>query len=317
MTLGLLTRWYSHKNVTRGYLRELHDGFKDILNTRPLPCTPDAAVELHTVTSHAHLFMYLTALKSLLRFEPNVAVVAHDGDGDVTADDVRILTAHIPGIRVIDRKRADAQMRGFLADHPVCADYRSRVVNSLELLDNLLLSRTDAVMTMNSDVLFLKSPEQLIAWLRDTTGTIIYVHEDRPASQQEFLDDLGCGFPPHVTLALVCLHKSIADLDLIELTLERTRYLTSRLWAIGQCAYPVLLEAASRTYTITTFDKATFDASGSFREAAAFRHYWSSTGLFTDIHLADAKRVIDQLKHDTGPVRTRTATASGATTATP
>jgi hypothetical protein len=110
-------------------------------------------------------------------------------------------------------------------------------------------------MTMNSDVLFLKSPEQLIAWLRDTKGTIIYVHEDNPASQKKFLDDLGCGFPPHVTLALVCLHKSVADLDLIEQTLKETRYLRSHLWAIGQCAYPVLLKKASRTHTITTFDK--------------------------------------------------------------
>lgn len=171
-------------------------------------------------------------------------------------------------------------------------------------------------MTMNSDVLFLKSPEQLIAWLRDTKGTIIYVHEDNPASQKKFLDGLGCGFPPHVTLALVCLHKSIADLDLIEQTLKKTRYLTSRLWAIGQCAYPVLLEEASRTHTISTFDKTTFDASGAFTDAAVFRHYWSSTGLFTDIHLADAKKVIDELKNDTSPDRTRMATASRATTTT-
>jgi len=252
----------------------------------------------------------------LLRFEHNVAVVAHDGDGDITDDDARILTEHSPGIRVIDRKSADAQMKGILARHPVCADYRSRVVNSLELLDNLLLSRTNAVMTMNSDVLFLKRPEQLTAWLRDAEGTIIYVHEDNPASQKKFLDGLGCGFPPHVTLALVCLHKSIADLDLIEQTLKKTRYLTSRLWAIGQCAYPVLLEEASRTHTISTFDKTTFDASGAFTDAAVFRHYWSSTGLFTDIHLADAKKVIDELKNDTSPDRTRMATASRATTTT-
>ena len=91
--------------------------------------------------------MYLAAIKSLLRFEPNVAVVAHDGDGDITDDDARILTEHIPGIRVIDRKSADAQMEGLLARHPVCTDYRSRVVNALELLDHLLLSRTNAVIT--------------------------------------------------------------------------------------------------------------------------------------------------------------------------
>jgi hypothetical protein len=171
-------------------------------------------------------------------------------------------------------------------------------------------------MTMNSDVLFLKSPEQLIAWLRDTKGTIIYVHEDNPASQKKFLDDLGCGFPPHVTLALVCLHKSVADLDLIEQTLKETRYLRSHLWAIGQCAYPVLLKKASRTHTITTFDKTTFDASGAFTDAAVFRHYWSSAGLFTDVHLADAKKVIDDLKDDTNPDRTRMAGASRAATTT-
>src|ERR1017187_7503089 len=83
-----------------GNPKGLYRNFKPINSTKPLRCNPAAQTELHTLTCRKHLFMYITAVKSLLRFISDVAVVAHD-DGSLTIKDIATIEHHIDGIRVI------------------------------------------------------------------------------------------------------------------------------------------------------------------------------------------------------------------------
>jgi hypothetical protein len=50
--------------------------------------------------SHNHLAMYLTSIKSLLRFYNNLSVVVHD-DGTLKEQDKNILNNHIRNIKII------------------------------------------------------------------------------------------------------------------------------------------------------------------------------------------------------------------------
>jgi len=98
---------YRNKNVlTRMY--------ETVLSTPALRCNPSASVEVHTLTAHHHLTMYLTAIKSLLRYYDDVAVVVHD-DGSLDASDGARLRDHVNGIRLIGRATADAEMAVLLA----------------------------------------------------------------------------------------------------------------------------------------------------------------------------------------------------------
>lgn len=288
--------WLDHTNITREYEVKLYTTFKPILQTRPFKCNPHANTSIHTVTGHYHLFMYIAALKSLLRFYDDVAIVAHDGDGTLTDADKNILQHHIEGIAIIDRNIADKQMEGILRPFPKCRKYRARILNSLELLDNGLLATTERIITMNSDVLFLRKPQELIQWLASGNNEIIYVHEDNPCTQKEFLEEIGCDFPPHFTLALACLYKEIIDPVLIENVLKKSKFARTHLWPLGQCIYPALLGNKSWKYKIRSFDKEKWASSGHFREGDIFRHYWSSTCRLAENHFSDFAKILGELR---------------------
>ena len=264
--------------------------YRKISRTPRFICNPSARAEIHTLTAHHHVFMYITAIKSFLRYHGDIAVVAHD-DGSLTDDDKSILKAHIEGIRIIDRKVADAQMDAVLADFPHSRTLRQRIVNSMELFDNILLSKTDKVVNMNSDVLFFKEPRELVDWVGGDNKTIEGVYEEQPAEQREFLIEHSCPFPPHVTTALTCFYKDVLDLELVESVLESVRC----TWFTAQNIYPILFHNKTNDYKIRFFDKNRFQASGEFESEAVFRHYWTSTGLFTDLQYDDSKKVIGEL----------------------
>ena len=288
-------KWNLHKNITAEYNQLLLTTFQDISRTSPLRCEPEAEVELHTLMGHYHLNMYLTAVKSLLRFMDHIAVVAHDGDGDLTEQDRQLLRMHIPGIRLVERCDADRQLQGLLQHYPCCRSFRSNIVNSLELFDHNLLSRGKRIIIMNSDVLFLQRPQELMNWVNHDNNRIVYAHENHPAYQNDFLLETGSSFPPHVTLALACLYPDIMNLNRIEHLLRTSKLLKKHRWPAGQNLYPILFEESRDRYTATTFDPDKFDASGIFHEGAIFRHYWSSVGNTTSIHATDAKRVMSEI----------------------
>lgn len=275
------------RSRNRELLMAMHAG---VLDTPPIACNPAAQTSIHTVTGHHHFRMYLTAVKSLLRYSADVAVVVHD-DGSLNAEDVAHLKAHLPGVTHIDRKSADEQMNGLLARYPHSRKLRDRVVNSLELFDNLLLCRTPRIINMNSDVLFLREPAELISWIAGGDPAIVGVYEAEPAGQATFLARHGSAFPPHVTTALACLYPDAADLDFIESILS----VTTPDWFTAQNVYPLLYERLAAERSARFLDERAYQASGVFEEGAIFRHYWSSTARFTQTQSKDSARVFSEL----------------------
>ena len=268
-------------------LRAMH---RSVLAPPPSSCNAGAAVELHTLTAHHHASMYLTAIKSLLRHHRDVAVVVHD-DGSLDDADKANLRHHVQGIQIIERAAADAQMAVLLADFPHSRRLRERVINSFELFDNILLAKTDRIVNMNSDVLFLGRPTELIDWIERDDSTIAGVYEERPANQVDFLQRYGCPFPPHVTTALTCLPRRLYDFAFVEDVLARA----TPDWFTAQNVYPLLFHRQEGQHVNRFFDQGRYQSSGVFPEGAAFRHYWTSTGWFTDLQSSDSARVIAEL----------------------
>jgi hypothetical protein len=234
--------------------------------------------------------MYITAIKSLLRFYDDIAVVVHD-DGSLNDTDRLTLQQQVSGLRIIDRGLADEQMGEKLANYPHARRLRDGIVNSLELFDNMLLSDADRIVNMNSDVLFFREPTEFMAWLVRNDRTIAGIHEAQPAEQREFLRQQSCVFPPHVTTALTCFHRGICDLEFVERVLSKTRH----GWFTAQNVYPLLYNQAKDKYIIRFFDKDRYQASGVFPDDPVFRHYWTSTGRFTKLQCQDSNRVIREL----------------------
>jgi len=148
---------------------------------------------------------------------------------------------------------------------------------------------------MNSDVLFLDRPQALIDWVGRDNNRIVYVHENQPVYQKEFLQEAGSSFAPHVTLALACFYTDIMNLERIETLLRTSKLLRKYRWPAGQNLYALLFADNQDRYTSATFDPDRFDSSGGFREGSIFRHYWASVGTLTTIHASDAKRVMSEI----------------------
>ncbi len=291
----VLRKYNLHKNISDEYNQRLYRDFAFIKDTPPIACNPNADVEVHTLTSHFHIYMYIASLKSLLTYYSDLAIIAHNGDDTLTDEDKALLHAQIPGIRIIEKEEGEKAVYAALSPHRRSLAYRKKIINSIELFDHILLAGTKKIITMNSDILFFAEPTELIRWIRDSSDRILYVHEELPVAQVDFLKQMGSGFPPHVTIALACFPKAILDLPYIEDVLKKTK---RSIWSTGQCIYPLLFDRFMKmnpAATSGTFDQETYAASGIFKDADRFRHYWASTDKFADIHAADVRRVAENM----------------------
>jgi hypothetical protein len=279
-----------HTRRTRN--RELFEKiYAQVLLTPALSCNPNSPTAIHTVTARHHLSMYLTAIKSLLRYHQDVAVVVHD-DGSLGTEGQALVERHVPGATFIRRASADEQMSTLLSRYPHCRQLRESVVNSFELFDNLLMGTSERIVNLNSDVLFLERPSELIAWLNNSADASIQgVFEAKPAGQAEFLRRNASGFSPTVTTALCCMPRGVCDLEFVEEVLAES----ALDWFTAQNVYPLLFERCALRHPMSFFAPNTYQASGIFESGAVFRHYWTSTGKFTHIQELDCQRVLRQL----------------------
>ncbi len=276
----------------------LYRNFRPVNSTRPLRCNPAAQTEIHTLTCHKHVFMYITAIKSLLRFVSDIAVVVHD-DGSLTPEDITTIERHIDGIKVIRRRDADEIVGKLLASYPKTMRYRSEVVNSLELTDHALLAGRERLIITNSDTLFLQRPDELMQWIAAEDNSVLCVYEEAPVQQAEILTRMKSSFPPHLTFALVCLRKDLVEPAGMEEIISRFEQ-TDSPWFIGQNTMPVLLGNRVTASNIKFLDQQLYQASAEFSDGAVFRHYWTSIARLRPQYFADAAKVIAELKSAVG-----------------
>ena len=80
----------------------------NVLASGPMRCDPKASCAIHTMLSARDTPLYLAAIKSFLRYYPDVAVVIHS-DGTLRNADNELLNRHIPGCTLISAEAADGR----------------------------------------------------------------------------------------------------------------------------------------------------------------------------------------------------------------
>lgn len=134
--------------------------------TPPIPCQPNAATELHLVTCQRDAHMAVLAIKSLLRFIPNLAVVIH-GDESLNDDAISIINDAIPGCRIIthddahrlagEHENIERLREKFPGIFQLDFKFeRQKKAWALKILDFHLFSNSQKVIVLDSDTLFLK-----------------------------------------------------------------------------------------------------------------------------------------------------------------
>jgi hypothetical protein len=108
--------------------------------------------------------LYLLAIKSLLRFYPSVAVVVYS-DGSLDEPGQSLLLRHVPGCRVVRTEEADRRAREVIGADTYLAQWRARDASWRRLVDTELWSPAAKRIIMDSDILTLRRPHELIDWI--------------------------------------------------------------------------------------------------------------------------------------------------------
>ncbi|HNW09149.1 MAG TPA: hypothetical protein PK619_01525 [bacterium] len=253
---------------------------------------PGGRAEIHSLVCHKHLGLYLLAVKSFLRFYQRVAVVAHD-DGSLTNFDKKILTKQIKNVTIIDLCQADRIIIPQIAEFEKISNYRQHHLIAKQLLDYLMLAKTDKIISLDSDTLFLKQPQQIIDWIENNSREILYSYEASPRGQEAFLSTLNCDLPPNFCAGFFCLNRQILNLELIELLLSRAEPFD---WWTTQNIYPALISRAGWANSTRPLDPNQYQSWCNFdNPEPIFRHYWTSNGL-TSEYLRDLHQINRELK---------------------
>ncbi|MFI5571309.1 hypothetical protein ACIA6T_29025 [Streptomyces sp. NPDC051740] len=229
--------------------REPEELLRGILGSPQARLDGTAAVEVHSLVSREHVPLYLFAIKSLGHFWPGVCAVVHD-DGSLAKEDVDTLRRHVKGIRVIPRATADAVVEETLARCPLLLEVRRRNVRILQLVDYFVLAETEKIIGMDSDIVFVDTPDELMRWNADSTDRTAFLY-----SYEQF--DHGRGpmgvswipealpsvpYVPEMCCGFMCAdRKRFFDADYLEKMMEDTpRDILFRPRHVTQMFYSVL-----------------------------------------------------------------------------
>jgi hypothetical protein len=134
-----------------------------ILNTPPVFTERTGDIEIRVVTWRRDWINLIWALKSFYHFS-GVRYPLHIHDGGLLDANVRALLEHFPHAKFVSRADADREVEAALTRlrAPRSLEYRRRSALGLKLFDVFLLSHARTVLSIDSDILFFRRPDELI-----------------------------------------------------------------------------------------------------------------------------------------------------------
>lgn len=282
----------SWANWVQGALHEkpLRRALDSGLRTRPLPCVADASTELHMLTCRSDVGMAILALKSLLRFEPKLAVVIH-GDASLDAACVSIIERHIPGCRIVTLEEADRIARRYPAidrlREKIPARFtlgegweRHRRAWALKVFDLHLCCETEKLICVDSDTLFLKKPDEISSWIEERDPRAFHTVPYLPNLKvgQTALADLL----PNVTV-IPSFNSGLFGFSRSRLPIDRMTDVVNRLMDQD---VPVFSDECIWRYAFSQIDRTSlpYDLYPLFGKASRFRQFMTAQEEFKYVH---------------------------------
>lgn len=187
---------------------------------REAPGLPLAGgVEVHLLTCAGDWLCAAWTLASFVHFtQHRWHLVVHD-DGTLPAQARSTLRQLFPALEIIARAEANAAMSLQLAQFPRCAAYRAAHPLALKLLDCALLSQTDRLILLDSDILFFQRPTEVMQWVREEREGCFFNPDFQNAyclSPEEAQSRLGTPLWPRVNTGLSLFVREAVDLAFCE-----------------------------------------------------------------------------------------------------
>lgn len=199
-------------------MSSVNDLLRKIKLTPVVDSTGKDHFEIHSLTSHQHLYFYLWGIKSFLwASKLNPKIIIHS-DGTLTYADKKLLKSHINGCRIISKEEADSYINPFLKDYPTCHKYRSEQPFAKKIIDVFLTTKAEKNIILDSDVLFFKQPIEIMNWVNNDNRILFnWDSFDTEATMHHKLKkDLRLEYASGYNSGIQCVSKEIFDIEFLE-----------------------------------------------------------------------------------------------------
>jgi hypothetical protein len=226
--------WVPHRLRAAWDNRRIDRAVAGLRHTKPTPAADPktAAAEVHVLVCKRDLRIAALALKSLLRFAPELAVAITD-DGTLSVPDRDWLAGHVTNVRWLARRVYVPEVNAALVSRPKLARlYSGRYHPICKLLHPLVLGRTERVIVLDPDTAFFRRPDLLLKWASGGDGRDYYLHDHQdeatqvPAAVRSGIADLAAQVLPagrkwgvdryFFNSGLLLYHRSRLNLDVAE-----------------------------------------------------------------------------------------------------
>ncbi|MDY6915234.1 MAG: hypothetical protein SVM86_02820 [Candidatus Cloacimonadota bacterium] len=271
--------------------------FQCIHKTPPIACQESANVAIHSLVCHIDMEMYLLAIKSFLRFYNHVQIFAHS-DGSLNSDDKTIMQKHIPNIKIIDETNKLWQH----TLNKVRNDFIAKGCGNI-LLTKLFLhffSTSKKIIILDTDIIFLKRPDELIDWIEDNNKNLKPLYnKDRYDTLRDAKERLEkefniTKFPPHFNAGLICMKKDISKEEIEKLLPINFNYHNTQLTKGDQTIHHIML--ARRNAQPLDSEKYNIFDGKEFPKHAKMIHFPYHVRFKKNVYLKLAKKNCKQLK---------------------
>lgn len=192
-----------------------------ILSLPPLPVIDDKGYSIHCLICNRDIEMLICSARTVA-FTAGFSMpyIFHD-DGSLTDEDEGRLLNSLPGSKVIRRKDADERASEELSNYPNILRYRASQVMALKLVDVRLWGVGERFGYIDSDIVFLKKPEQfLMALTNENPDTPNLFNKDIDdayvVAREKINKEMGVSPYPQVNAGLWVMCREDICLDTIE-----------------------------------------------------------------------------------------------------
>ena len=230
--------------------------FRGILKTDPVDTDPNADTVLYTGLNKPNCRAYILAAKSFLCFYPRVSVVVQD-DGTMDEKCIQELCTHIHGITIYSRKSMDEYIQKHVGNQvrQVMPDiYDCHILIPLKLLNVIYRFNNKKVIFLDSDMIVLRRPDDIIKWIEDPYMRDFY--SGGGSLLAETFHDIGFEFKTidisNFNSGFLGIGGSISE-DFLADTFTRIRNydpLLFKNWEIEQAIWSVLLSSRENPLNI-------------------------------------------------------------------
>jgi hypothetical protein len=133
-------------------------------------------LEVHTLICKKDIQWWLDTLKLFKHHSQlNYKVIIHE-DGSFENNDFQYLKDQLEDVKIISRQEGDELVKPLLSDYELCTHFRfaeHHTIFRIKLFDPFLLTESNNILQMDADILFCKTPTDLINNINNKTGCYI------------------------------------------------------------------------------------------------------------------------------------------------